>query len=126
MNNGHNAAGFTAEGSTTPDKLNPRDTIERKATISGGQGVLPRGTVLGKVTATGEFLKSAAAAGDGSEVPDRILAEEVDTTGGDAQAITYTAGRFNQAALTLGAGHTLASIEAGLRDRNIYLESQIG
>ena len=30
MNNGHNAAGFTAEGSTTPDKLNPRDTIERK------------------------------------------------------------------------------------------------
>jgi len=121
-----NADGLRNEGTYTPDALCDRDTIQRKAVISGGQGALKRGAVLGKVTATGEFVLSAAAATDGSEVPDRILAEDVDTTAGDVEAITFIAGKFNGKALILGAGHTLASIEAGLRDKNIYFESAVG
>lgn len=73
-----------------------------------------------------KYKLSAAAAVDGSEEPDVILLEPVDATSADKGAAVATRGRFNQGALVLGAGHTLASIKAGLRDKNINFERAIG
>lgn len=92
---------------------------DAKVTLLTGQN-LTRGAVVGKITASGKYKLSASAAGDGSEVPVGIVVEDTDATAADKEALIYTTGDFNQAALTLGAGHTLASIQAGLADRSIF------
>lgn len=118
------AEGFTNQGSYTPDNLiageYPR--VARVVTIASGAN-LAQGALLGKITASGKFKLSASAATDGSEVPDAILAEAANATAADVQAVVYFSGEFNESALSLGAGHTLASVKAGLRDRNIYLRT---
>ncbi len=119
-----NYASFAAAGSTTPDKLiagNSDLLVARKVTISSGQ-TLTRGAVLGKVTATAEYVLSLSGASDGSQTPDLILAEDVTATV-DTPAVAYARGDFNTAGLTLGASHTVASITEGLRAKGITLFS---
>lgn len=70
---------------------------------------------------SGKYKLSAAAAIDGSAVTDLILAEDCDASGGDAPALAYSRGDFNENTLTLGAGHTVASIREGLRAKGIVL-----
>lgn len=86
-------------------------------------GNLKRGAVLGRITATGKLVLSASAAADGSQTPVAILAEDADATAADQTTVAYFTGEFNTAALTLGAGHTIASITEGLRDRGIFLKT---
>lgn len=116
--------GFTSQGSFTPDNLiageYPR--TERMVTIASGAD-LTKGAVLGKITASGKYKLSASASNDGSEVPDAILAETASAATADVQAVVYFSGEFNELALTLGAGHTTASVKPTLRDKNIYLRS---
>jgi hypothetical protein len=70
---------------------------------------------------TEKYLKSLAAATDGSQVPDAVLAEDCDASGGDAEALAYDRGDFAESALTLGTGHTVDSIREGLRVKGITL-----
>lgn len=88
-------------------------------------GNLVRGSVLGKITATGKYILSASAASDGSQTPAAILAEDADATSADKTTVAYLTGEFNTAALTLGAGHTLDSIKDGLRDQGIFLKTNL-
>jgi hypothetical protein len=69
----------------------------------------------------GTYKLSAAAAADGSQVPDAILAQDCDASGGATEALVYIRGDFNESALTLGAGHTVDSIREGLRQKGIHL-----
>lgn len=117
-------SGFTDQGSTTPDNLIAGDypRTERVVTIASGAN-LTKGAVLGKITASGKYKLSASAASDGSEAPDAVLAETANAASADVQAVVYFSGEFNELALSLGAGHTVASIKAGLRDKNIYLRT---
>lgn len=117
-------ATMKTEGTYTPDSLiagNAHLLIGRKVTIPAGAGFLPRGTVLGKITASGKYTKSASGASDGSQTPDLILAEDVDATSEDVDANAYARGDFNSNALTLGTGHTVASITEGLRAKGVTL-----
>ena len=75
--------------------------------------------------ANGEYKLSASAANDGSQTPDLILAEDVDATTGDKLGLAYERGDFNANALTLGTGHTVASIREGLRAKGITLLTAI-
>lgn len=110
-----------AKTSTTRDSLIvDEDSIEsRQITLSAGN--LVRGSVLGKITADGKYLLSAAAAVDGSQTPDAILANDTDASGGEKVTVAYFKGGFNQKQLTLGAGHTIAGIREGLRAKDIHL-----
>lgn len=118
--------GFNNNGEYVPCNLLAGEfpRVERLITIASGQA-LQKGAVLGKVTADGKYKLSASAANDGSEVPDVILAEDIDASAGDAQAVVYFSGEFNTKALTLGTGHTIESISANLRLRNITLRQNI-
>lgn len=121
------SANFQTEGAYTPDSLiasNAHLLVGRKVTILSGQ-VLARGAVLGKITTGGKYQLSASAATDGSETPDLILAESADAADGDVTALAYERGDFNSNALTLGAGHTVASIRDGLRAKGITLLAAI-
>lgn len=120
------ATGFDAVGSITPDKLYDRFDVRRKGTIASGQGVLARGTAVGRITASGKWVKSASAAADGSQIIRGILLHDVDATSADAEGIIGRIGRCNGAAVILGTGHTLASIDDDCLDRGIILETIIG
>jgi hypothetical protein len=92
-------------------------------TVISGQNLL-RGAVLGKITASGKYNLSLNAAADGSQIPDLILAEDCNASAGDKPAIAYSRGDFIAQELVIGAGHTIASIKEGLRDKNIILFNQ--
>jgi hypothetical protein len=117
-----NPAASQASESLAIDKLIAGDTaaiVTDKVTIIAGQNLV-RGAVLGKITASGKYNLSLSAAVDGSQVPDRILAHDVNAVA-DTEAITYRTVRVNDNALTLGAAHTVASITEGLRAKGIHI-----
>lgn len=84
--------------------------LTRTITVKSGQN-LTRGAVLG-IDSTGKALLSLSGASDGSQNPAAILAFDVNATGGDKTAKAYFTGEFNAAKLTIGTGHTAASVEA--------------
>jgi hypothetical protein len=108
-----------------PDNLIAGDypLQDRTVTITGGD--YPRGAVLGVVEASGAYTLSAAAAEDGSEVPNAILARDTDASDGPVEAPVYIAGAFSARALTLGAGHTAESVREPLRALNIYVRGTV-
>ena len=110
------------------DKLIAGSTVHlhtRKITLISGQN-LTRGAVLGKITASGKYNLSLSAAGDGSQTPDAILAQDCDASGGDKEALAYFRGDFAESALTIGTAHTADSIREGLRDKGIILVKSQG
>jgi len=109
-----------------PDKLLANDypLVTDIVIIASGQ-TLVRGTLLGKVTATGKFLKCVSTAIDGSQNPHSILSEDCDASGGDQSAVTYLSGAFNQNAITFGGADTAATHRVALRDLNIYLKTAV-
>lgn len=119
-------AGFSAEGTFTPDDLHAGDfpIRTRKVTLASGQNLV-RGALLGIITASGKATLSASASADGSQTPNCILCEDVDASDGDTDAMVYIAGDFNQDAITFGTGHTAASVREGLRNLNIYLHAPV-
>lgn len=58
-----------------------RDNI----TIAGGAGIVSPGSVLGRVTATGKYVVSAAGASDGSQVPAAITIYGADASAADVR-----------------------------------------
>lgn len=93
----------------------------KKVTLLAG-AVYPIGAVLGIVDASKKAVISAAAAGDGSQMPQYVLSYTVDATGGDVEAMAVETGDLIGSQLVLGDGHTLASIRPGLRDKGITFE----
>ena len=117
---------FTNAGTHVHDNLIGGDVVPAVTeSIVLDTGNLTRGAVLGRITATGKYVLSASAASDGSQVPVAILAEDANATSADVVTVAYLSGEFNTVALTLGAGHSVASISAGMRDLNIYLKTNL-
>jgi hypothetical protein len=96
--------------------------VSRQITLKSGQS-LSRGAVLGAITDESKYILSLAAATDGSQTPDLILAEDCNASSADKVTLAYARGDFNTSALTLGTGHTVASIREGLRTKGITLVS---
>jgi len=120
-------AGFSSNA-YSPDNLlagNADLLVGKKYTVIAGQNLV-RGTVAGTITASSKLTLSLSASGDGSEVPDLIIGEDCDATAGDKEVIAYSRGDFNQNALTIGAGHTIASINEGLRLKGLILVDSVG
>ncbi len=120
------SASFSS-ASFTPDRLviSLDDVVSRKVTIAAGQNLV-RGAVIGKITTGGKYSLSASAASDGSQTPDAILADDCNATAADTEAMAYFRVQVNSAAVTLGAGHTVASIREGLRGKGIDLIDTVG
>jgi len=78
-----------------------------QAIIAGGSGKLRAGTVLGRVTATGEYAPLAPAASDGTEKAVAILWEGCDATTDDVRrTITARDTEVHANVLTFAAGTT--------------------
>ncbi len=74
---------------------------------------------------SGKYKMSLAAAVDGSQDPDMVLARDSDASGGDLVTVGYKAGEFNSGAMTFGTGHTAASVKDALRDKGIFLKTTV-
>lgn len=113
---------YTDNGAAPNDALIGGDhkLVTEEVVVIAGEN-LTRGALLGKITVSGKVNLSLSAAGDGSEVPWGVLTEDVDATAGDVTAVAYITGQFNEDKVTLGTGHTLASVKDGLRGKSIYL-----
>ncbi len=108
-----------------PDNLVAGDIAIRTDSVTIGSGAaLTRGAVLGKVTATGKYILSAAGASDGSETPVAILAEDTDASGSDVTNVpVYIRGDFNSNALNFGTAHDADSVKDALRDGGIFIKA---
>ena len=119
-------ASFTSQGTFTPDGIfaGEDDPQTRQIVLITGQN-LPRGAVLGKITASAKHTLSLSGASDGSQVPVCILAEATDATAADKTTIAHHGGVFDENALTYGTGHTRLTVREQLRDYGIKLQSSI-
>lgn len=91
-------------------------------TIVAGAGALKRGTVLGKVSASGKYTTADSSKTDGSQTGCAILINDVDASGkDDVVTEAYVAGMFNADKLIFGSSDTRAKQEDNLVLHNIYL-----
>jgi hypothetical protein len=86
----------------------------RAVTILNPAADLKRGTVMGRITASGKWTTSLSAAGDGSAIPRGILAYDIPNPAADIVAAIYDQGSFVSEKLVYGAGHTAATVETAL------------
>lgn len=116
-------------GTYTPDNLiagHEVPIIVHGITLAKNQEVLARGTVLGKVTATGLCVPVDNSKSDGSESAFCILTDTVDTTSAtDIKTTGYISGCFNSKALTFGGDDTAADHMLRLRELGIFLKENI-
>ena len=91
--------------------------VTDSVTYLSGASVIPRGTLVGRITASGKFIASVSGASDGSQNPIGFAADAVDVTGGDATGPVYLMGEFNQNAITYDSswGGSLAVAVAAIK-----------
>lgn len=111
------AQGFKDQGTLQVDNLLAGEfpRISRLVTISGGN--FKRGTLLGLKEgsiADGTFTISTSA-------PEAVLAEDVDASTEDKQAVVYLTGEFNLAALK--ANTDVTTLITKLRSKSIFVKS---
>lgn len=120
--------GYEVTGSVSYDNLVGGPEVEILTTgvvLASGQGIVRRGTVIGKITASGKGKKTDKASSDGSQVGRYVLDQDVDTTSGDVMAVCYKTGLFNRNALIFGGTSTAADHEDELRNAGIFLKDEI-
>lgn len=71
-------------------------------TLASGQN-LTRGTVIGRVAATGKLVKSVQSATDGSEKPIGAMNHDADATGGDMNVVFAKGGDLDKNQITFDA-----------------------
>ena len=106
------AQGFTDQGETKADNLLAGEfpRVSMLVPITGGK--YERGTVLG--------LKTDGTYTICTNVPEAILAETVDASTEEKQAVVYLTGEFNKAALKANA--EIDTLIAKLRAKSIFVK----
>ena len=110
----------------SPDRLisGRSQLVSETCTLATGQN-LPRGALVGRIAASNKMTLCTAAASDGSQAPYGVLVDDFNASLADTQCGVYVKGEFNQAAITLGAGLTIAGVHDALRDAGILLKSAV-
>lgn len=99
--------------SYTYDELVAGETITVSGTVLTGQGVLLRGTVVGRNATSGKWARA--------EPPQGILVHDTDTTTGDVISIVHTQGKYKDNVIILPPATTMAVCRAALWDTGVYL-----
>ncbi|MGE6576278.1 head decoration protein [Paenibacillus xylanexedens] len=104
--------GSQYNGAPGPGQINTQEFVEVLAStdlqaripggvlLAKGNGVIKKGTVLGRVTATNKFVPYLSSASDGSQVAICILDNDQDTTLTDMGASAWIAGIFTESKIT--------------------------
>ena len=93
-------------------------TRQRPITLASGSNTagtpLPRGALLGRVTASGKYIPCKATATDGSQNPTAVLAADTDAGSADAETAAYFEGEFAFQLMTIDVSWTLSALGAAL------------
>lgn len=112
----------------SPDRLIAGDypVVTRTMTVLTGQELV-RGTVLAKDSGNGDKLVPVDSGSGTASIkqPFCVLAQDVDSSGGDVAAPVYLSGEFNEGELTFGGTDTADTHRDALRALNIYLKSAV-
>lgn len=90
----------------------------------GAGGIFKRGTVTGRLGQEAEGTQWAgtpivtivdSSKADGSQTVHSVLAEDIDTTGGDVRTVVYVTGEYNRDALIFGGTDTVATHEDAMK-----------
>lgn len=96
--------------------------LEAAVSIESGQGVLLRGSVLGK-TAAGKVILVGGAT---TATAEYILADDIDTGSSVSTpitVITYVSGAFNRKALIIDGAGKIEDYETDLKKFGLYLKA---
>lgn len=123
-------ADFQNEGTLAHPNLIAGDTprVTEKHTVLSGAGNLTAGAVLAKDSGNSDklVLVDSDSATSSIQTAYGILADAVDASAADAEAVIYVKGHFNEDALTFGADDTVADHRDALRDKGIFLSKNMG
>jgi len=125
-----NTYGFypgTAQATFVPDQLiaGNEKLVTDDITIGASQ-TLVRGSVVGLVTATGQYVLSVASATDGSQIPSAIMVDAVTTAAGaTATGPAYLKGEFNSNYMSFDTSWTVATLKAALRPFAIFVKTSL-
>ena len=108
-----------------PDQLIAGNQKIVTDTVTLGTGTLPRGSVLGKITAGGNYILSVKTATDGSQTPAAVLADTADASGGAVQCGVYLTGEYNGSALNFDVSWTLVTLKDALRPMGIFVKNAV-
>lgn len=99
--------------------------VTENMVLAQGQ-TLQRGTLVGRITASGKATIATAAASDGSQNPYGILLDDYDASAADLGGCgVMVKGEFNDHALILGTGLTVLSVHDALRSNGIFLKPSV-
>lgn len=114
----------TITDSVTYDNLLLGDLplISEEMEIAQSQ-TLVRGTVVGKITASGYYVACAHDAVDGSQTPIGVLMSDVTTTTAELPGTMYVFGLFNEDDLTFGGTSTIADLRDAMRLAGLYVKA---
>ncbi len=119
------APGFT-QGATVSDSeimYSMQGYTQKGVTLLGGKGILPAGTVLGRVSASKKWTVYDNAKSDGTEVARGVLRQTTDTTNGDVQANIVIRGILKYSS----SGATVSGADAdALTDLNARVDTALG
>lgn len=109
-------AGVASESFTPPtDNLGTSDIETRRVTAKSGEAWSYL-QVLGRITASGKFVKHAPAATDGSEVAVALAAYAVPTLAADTTVSVIVEGEFDIAGCTFDASITTDAAKLAVFD----------
>lgn len=98
--------------------------VTEVCTVAAGADAV-RGSVMGRITASGKWVLSLSAASDGSQTPKGILVDNAAAASADVAGAVYRSGEFAEAALTIGTGHTVASVREALAQTSVFVRSTV-
>lgn len=101
------------------------DRIKGVITDGGTDFILGDGFDVTIAAGSGKYVPAVATALDGSQVPDGILVDQVDTTVADSNGGLYQTGEFNGSRLFYDVSFTLAQITDALRPLGIFIKTAI-
>jgi hypothetical protein len=105
--------------------MDPSQGISRRVTVLANVAACVEGEVMGRVTASGKWIKSVRTAVDGSEVPRGIMVSASATSASDRLATVWVFGRFNAARITADASFSATQIREALFDQKLFLEDLV-
>jgi hypothetical protein len=114
----------TVTGTQTPDNLvlGGYPLVTYDETIISGQDVV-RGTVMGRITASGKLTACDHTASDGSQTPYAVMAEDCDASTADTNCGAYVAGYFVEGSLTFGGTSDIDDLKVAMRGANLYTQA---
>ncbi|KNF08548.1 bacteriophage lambda head decoration protein D [Gottschalkia purinilytica] len=96
--------------------------LPKEIKIQKGQGLLLRGTVLGKIKENNLCVILDSTKTDGSQEPYCVLADDVETEVKDVVSTGYFTGIFDKSSLIFGGSDTVDIHEDKLRKLNIHVK----